>query len=226
MVIIFIFVICSLYMIQPSYSWVWRTLLSLVISFYIVGMLRSMVQHLRENNNEDLEVRRYSVIFRYCMYNFYYREPGRLWTDFHNFHKYLHNDSILGFIWGLVSTMQEHRILLDSTLADCYILKYFILNLVQSHHGLRGDFGHTNIYMVIQSNTASRIQNYIVCDLLWTWYKCLTQKDPFIIKPVDGRFDCSSPILESLTTSKLTDFSVFQRNTWKTYKTTYYTTKL
>ena len=25
------------------------------------------------------------------------------------------------------------------------------------------------------------------------------------------------PILESLTTSKLTDFSVFQQNTWKTY---------
>ena len=55
-----------------------------------------------------------------------------------------------------------------SALADCYILKYFLLNIVQSHHGLRGDFGHTNIYMVFQSNTASRIQNYIVCDLLWT----------------------------------------------------------
>ena len=37
------------------------------------------------------------------------------------------------------------------------------------------------------------------------------------------------PNLESLTTSKFTfdfdfeiDFSVFQKNTWKTYKTTYY----
>ena len=35
----------------------------------------------------------------------------------------------------------------------------------------------------------------------------------------------SPPILQSLTTSKLTDFSVFQKNTWKTYKTTYYTSK-
>ena len=36
---------------------------------------------------------------------------------------------------------------------------------------------------------------------------------PFMIKPVDGRFDCfSPPFLESLTTSKFTDFSVFQKN--------------
>ena len=80
---------------------------------------------------------------------------------------------------------------MNSTLADCYIPKYFILNCVQSHPGLRGDFGHTNIYMVFQSNTASRTQKYIVCDLLWTLYKCLTQTAPFIIKPVEGRFDCS-----------------------------------
>ena len=45
--------------------------------------------------------------------------------------------------------------------------------------------------MVFQSHTASRIQNCIVCDLLWTWYKCLTQTAPFIIKLVDGGFDCS-----------------------------------
>ena len=36
----------------------------------------------------------------------------------------------------------------------------------------------------------------------------------------------SPPILESLTTLKMTDFSVFQKNTQKTYKTTYYTSKL
>ena len=52
-----------------------------------------------------------------------------------------------------------------STLTDCYILIYLLLNLVQS---LRGDFGHLNIYMVFQNNTASRIQNDIVCDLFWT----------------------------------------------------------
>ena len=137
-------------------------------------------------------------------------------------------NSILGFIWGLV-TCKSITYYVHSTLADCYILKYFLLNLVQSHHSLRGDFGHTNI-MFFQSNTASRIQTYIVCDLLWTWYKCLTQTAPFIIKPVDGRFDCSfSTNSESLTTSKLTNFSAFQRNTWrswKTYKTTYHTSKL
>ena len=100
--------------------------------------------------------------------------------------------SILSFVWGIVSTMLEHPILyIHSTLADCYILKYFLLNLVQRHPGLRGGFGHTNIYMVFQSNTALRIENYIVCGLLWTWYRRLTQTAPFIIKPVDGRFDCS-----------------------------------
>ena len=65
-----------------------------------------------------------------------------------------------------------------STLTDCYILKYLLLNLVQNHPGLRDDFGHPNIYMVFQSKTASKIQNGIVCDLfltqtahlyLWMW---------------------------------------------------------
>ena len=55
----------------------------------------------------------------------------------------------------------------------------------------------THQHMIFQSNTALRIQNYIVCDLLWTWYKCLTQAAPFI----------SPPVLESLTTSKLTDLN-------------------
>ena len=77
-------------------------------------------------------------------------------------------NSILGFIWGLVVPCKSITYYIHSTLSDCYNLKYFLLNLVQSHHGLQGDFGHTNIYMVFQSNTASRIQNYIVCDLLWT----------------------------------------------------------
>ena len=46
--------------------------------------------------------------------------------------------------------------------------------------------------------------------------KLLTQTVPCIIKPVVVRFNCAfSPNLESLTTSKLTDFSVFQKNTPK-----------
>ena len=36
---------------------------------------------------------------------------------------------------------------IHSTLADCYILKYLLLNLVQNHPGLRGDFGHPNIWI-------------------------------------------------------------------------------
>ena len=81
--------------------------------------------------------------------------------------------------------------------------------------------------MVFQSNTTSKIQNEIVGDLSGTRYKLLTQTVPFIIKPVDVRFNCSfPPNLESLTTTKLNDFSVFQKNTRKTYKTTYYTFKL
>ena len=49
-----------------------------------------------------------------------------------------------------------------STLADCYILKYLLLNLVQNHPGLRGDFGHANIWF------SKVIQNEIVCDLFGT----------------------------------------------------------
>ena len=67
---------------------------------------------------------------------------GQIFTIFINI--FIMMNSIVSFIWGIVSTMLEHHI--HSTLADCYILKYFLLNLVQSHHGLRGNFGHTNIY--------------------------------------------------------------------------------
>ena len=47
--------------------------------------------------------------------------------------------------------------------------------------------------MVFQNNTASSIQNEIVCDLFGTRYTCklLTQTFPFVIKPVDVRFNCS-----------------------------------
>ena len=85
-------------------------------------------------------------------------------------------------------------------IADCYIPKYVLLNLVQSHLGLQGDTGQPN--MVFQSITASRIQNDIVCDLFWTRCEFVTQTVPFIIKSVDVRFDCSfSPNPESLTAS-------------------------
>ena len=70
-------------------------------------------------------------------------------------------------------------------------MKYLLLNLVQNHPGLRGDFGHPNSNMVSQSNIASRIQNDIVCDLFWTRYELLTQTAPCIIKFVDVRFNCS-----------------------------------
>ena len=48
--------------------------------------------------------------------------------------------------------------------------------------------------MVFQSNTASRIQNEIVCDLFGTRYKLLTQTVPFFIKPVDVSSNCLFPI--------------------------------
>ena len=74
---------------------------------------------------------------------------------------------------------------------SCNFLLSSTLNLVQNHPGLWGDFGHPNIYMVFQSNTATRIQNETVCGLFGTRYKLLTQTVPFIIKPVDVRFNCS-----------------------------------
>ena len=67
-----------------------------------------------------------------------------------------------------------------STRADCYILKYLLLNLVQNHPGIWPNFGQQNIYMVFQSITASVSQHEIVCDLFGTRYKSLTQTAPFI----------------------------------------------
>ena len=47
-------------------------------------------------------------------------------------------NSILGLIWGLVSTMYD-----------------------------RGDFAHTNIWFSKVILSTSSIQIYVVCDLLW-----------------------------------------------------------
>ena len=113
---------------------------------------------------------------------------GQIFTIFINI--FIMMNSILGFIWGLVLVPCKSIVYyMHSTLADCYILKYFILNLVQSHHGLRGDFGHTNIWF----SKVILLQGFKII-LSVTYYghdKCLTQTAPFIIKPVDGRFDCS-----------------------------------
>ena len=58
-------------------------------------------------------------------------------------------------------------------------------------------------------------------------FKCLTQTAPCIIKPVDGRFDCSFSTDSGKFDQLKIDiyFSVFQKNTQRTYKTTYYTSK-
>ena len=55
-------------------------------------------------------------------------------------------NSILGFIWGLVSTMQEHRILYTLNSSGLLYSEIFYLEPCPKSHGLRGDFGHTNIW--------------------------------------------------------------------------------
>lgn len=40
---------------EHEYSWIWRSLVSLIISFYIVSVLRGIAQHPQQNNIEDLE---------------------------------------------------------------------------------------------------------------------------------------------------------------------------
>ena len=82
-------------------------------------------------------------------------------------------NSILSFIWGLVSTMFEHHILCTHNSSRLLHSENFLLNLVQSAPRFRRwlwtPYGFPN-------NTALRIlQPYNVCDLLWIWHKCLTQ---------------------------------------------------
>ena len=56
--------------------------------------------------------------------------------------------------------MLVHHIFLKSS-RNCYISKYFLLNLVHSlPHGLAGYFGHNHI-LAVQSNTAIEFQNTI-----------------------------------------------------------------
>ena len=70
---------------------------------------------------------------------------GKIFTIFH---KYSHNDELNSKFHKGISKYHVFRAthIIYSILVDCYILKYLLLNLVQSYSGLRGDFGHPNIY--------------------------------------------------------------------------------
>ena len=125
----------------------------------------------------------------WCFYGTVNRgDFGQIFTIFINI--FIMMNLILAFIWELVSTRLEHHILY--TLNSSWLLHSEIFSVEPCPKSpWSSGWLWTHQHMVFQSNTASRTQNYIVCDLLWTWYKCLTQTASFIIKPVDGRFDCS-----------------------------------
>ena len=78
---------------------------------------------------------------------------------------------------------------MHSTLADCYILKYLLLNVVQNHPGLRGDFGQNIWFSKVILPQGFKMRLFVT--YLGTRYKFLSQTVPVIIKPVDVRFNCS-----------------------------------
>ena len=137
-------------------------------------------------------------------------------------------NSILNFIWGLVRTMLEHHILYTSNssrFVTFWNIFCWTLSKVTTVFGVTLD-KPTYIWF-------SKV-------ILHWWFKIISSvtyyghyinvwpKQPHLLLNLlmGDLIVLSPPILESLTTSKLTDFSVFQKNTWKTYKTTYYTSKL
>ena len=68
-----------------------------------------------------------------------------------------------------------------------------MLNLVQSHPGLQGDFGHPNIYgfPLFQVILLPRLKNVLPVTDFRQDNKCSTQTAQFIFKHADVRFDCS-----------------------------------
>ena len=98
------------------------------------------------------------------------------------------------FTWGLVSTMYVWATHIIYALNSSWLLHSHTFTVKP---GPKSPWSlgwlWTPKHMVFQSNTASRIQNEIVCDLFGTTYKLLTQTVPFVIKPVDVRLNCSFP---------------------------------
>ena len=84
---------------------------------------------------------------------------------------------IQGFHMGISKYhVRATHIIYTQLYSDCYILKYLLLNLSPKSPWSSGWlWTPKHNYMVFQSNTASRIQNEIVCDLFGTIYKFLTQ---------------------------------------------------
>ena len=124
---------------------------------------------------------------------------GQIFTIFMNIFKMM--NSIHVFIWGLVSTTvrETHIIILNSS----WFLHFEIFTVQpcsKSPRSLGWLWTPTHIWfskvILLQGFKLIMSLTYILY-VFWTRY-----------------------------TSKLTDFSVFQRNTWKTYMTTCYTSKL
>ena len=103
---------------------------------------------------------------------------------------------IQGFVWGLVRTMYKSN-------------TYYIYSTLADWYILKGFKIRLFVTYLGQDISVQPKQPHLLLNL-WMW-------DLIFLFP---------PNFESLTTSKLTDFSVFQKNTWKAYETTYYTSKL
>ena len=121
-----------------------------------------------------------------------YRKPGWLWTDLHYFHKYLHNDELNSrFHMGISKyhVRATHILYTHNSSWSLYSQIFTVKPCPKSPWS--SGWLWTPKHMVFQSSTTLRIQNEIVCDIFGTRYKLLTQTVPFIIKPVDVRFNCS-----------------------------------
>ena len=153
-----------------------------------------------------------------CIFEFYflfmYRKPGWLWTDFHYIHKYLHNDEFhsmfhMGISYNVVPC-KSIVYYIHSTLADVIFwnILSWTLSKVTTVFGVTLD---TPTY--IWFSKVILLQGFKII-LSVTYYGHdinVWPKQPHLLSNLlmGDLIVLSPPILESLTSSKLTDFSVF-----------------
>ena len=211
MISIFNFLAYCLLAISTILAWIW---FSLTLSFWKMPLEDGLCSIL--------------MVFRiYCIdcscSNFKnvclflgYRKLGWLWTDFHYFHKYLHNNELNSrFYMGISKYHVRVTHIIHTQLQPVVTFWFWNINCwtlfkINPVFGVTWD---TRTYMVFESNTASVIQNDIVCDLLWTRSKSLTQRALFIACGCEIFFFFFHQIWKVWPPQNWQIFSVFQKNT-------------
>ena len=156
----------------------------IIITLDVAGFLHPAIfKYFHHSSDKSgLKVNDCTVQSAWILVLLQYRKPGWLWTDLHYFHKYLHNDELNSrFDMGISNNHVRATHIIHTQLYSWLLHSEIFTVKPCPKSPWSSGWLWTPKHMVFQSNTASKIQNGIVCDLFGIIYKFLTSKQPHLL---------------------------------------------